>query len=90
MLLSRSSKPQLAQLMRIHVVTPKAPVHVTLHPKIQPAPEPCPTFFPTLNEPLKLSQSAYWVLRLPYPFILCWIFSFSAKVCFSDLSHFLK
>lgn len=50
-------------------MTPKAPVHVTLHPKIQPAPEPCPIFFPTLNEPLKLSQSAYWVLRLPYPFI---------------------
>ncbi|KFM77443.1 Protein SMG8, partial [Stegodyphus mimosarum] len=62
----RSSKPQIAQLMRIHVVTPKAPVHVTLNPKVQPAPEPCPLFFPTLNEPLKLSQSAYWVLRLPF------------------------
>lgn len=24
----------LAQLMRIHVVTPKAPVHVTLDPKV--------------------------------------------------------
>ncbi|CAL1288077.1 unnamed protein product [Larinioides sclopetarius] len=62
----RSSKPQIAQLMRIHVVTPKAPVHVTLHPKVQPAPEPCPLFFPTISEPLKLSQSAYWVLRLPF------------------------
>ncbi|KAG8182047.1 hypothetical protein JTE90_013977 [Oedothorax gibbosus] len=63
---SRSSKPQIAQMMRIHVVTPKAPVHVTLLPKVQPAPEPCPLFFPTINEPLKLSQSAYWVLRLPF------------------------
>ncbi|GFY54422.1 protein smg8 [Trichonephila inaurata madagascariensis] len=62
----RSSKPQIAQLMRIHVVTPKAPVHITLHPKVQPAPEPCPIFFPTISEPLKLSQSAYWVLRLPF------------------------
>lgn len=62
----RSSKPQIAQLMRIHVVTPKAPVHVTLNPKVQPSPDPCPIFFPTLNEPLKLSQSAYWVLRLPF------------------------
>ncbi|KAF8797116.1 Protein smg8 like protein [Argiope bruennichi] len=62
----RSSKPQIAQLMRIHVVTPKAPVHVTLHPKVQPAPEPCPLFYPTISEPLKLSQSAYWVLRLPF------------------------
>ncbi|XP_054712985.1 nonsense-mediated mRNA decay factor SMG8-like [Uloborus diversus] len=62
----RSSKPQNAQLMRIHVVTPKAPVHVTIHPKVQPAPDPCPVFFPTINEPLKLSQSAYWVLRLPF------------------------
>ncbi|GFU16173.1 protein smg8 [Nephila pilipes] len=62
----RSSKPQIAQLMRIHVVTPKAPVHITLHPKVQPAPDPCPIFFPTISEPLKLSQSAYWVLRLPF------------------------
>lgn len=62
----RSAKPQMAQLMRIHVVTPKAPVHVTLNPHVQPAPEPCPLFFPTTNEPLKLSQSAYWVLRLPF------------------------
>ncbi|GIX84218.1 protein smg8 [Caerostris darwini] len=63
----RSSKPQIAQLMRIHVVTPKAPVHVTLHPKVQPAPD-SPIFFPTINEPLKLSQSAYWVLRFPFAY----------------------
>ena len=60
--------------MRIHVVTPKAPVHVTLSPKVQPAPAPCPLFVPGITslpgneETVKLSQSAYWVLRLPYPF----------------------
>ncbi|XP_067139566.1 nonsense-mediated mRNA decay factor SMG8 isoform X1 [Centruroides vittatus] len=62
----RSSKPQIAQLMRIHVVTPKAPVHVTLNPKVQPAALPCPIFYPGNAEPVKLSQSAYWVLRLPF------------------------
>lgn len=54
--------------MRIHVVTPKAPVHVTLNPRVQPGPPPCPIFVTGCDEPIKLSQSAYWVLRLPYPF----------------------
>lgn len=56
--------------MRIHVVTPKAPVHVTLNPRVQPGPPPCPIFVTGAEEPIKLSQSAYWVLRLPYPFYL--------------------
>lgn len=56
----------MAQLMRIHVVTPKAPVHVTLNPRVQPAPNPCPIFYPGNSEPMKLSQSAYWILRLPF------------------------
>ncbi|XP_059470994.1 nonsense-mediated mRNA decay factor SMG8 isoform X2 [Neocloeon triangulifer] len=64
-----NSKPLLAQLMRIHVVTPKAPVHITLNPKVQPAPDPCPLFVVGLNEPLKLSQSAYWILRLPFVYM---------------------
>lgn len=55
--------------MRIHVVTPKAPVHVTLNPRVQPGPPPCPIFVTGCEEPIKLSQSAYWVLRLPYPFV---------------------
>ncbi|XP_064460631.1 nonsense-mediated mRNA decay factor SMG8-like [Ornithodoros turicata] len=62
----RSGKPQVAQLMRVHVVTPKAPVHVTLNPRVQPAPPPSPIFSPGNKEPVKLSQSAYWVLRLPF------------------------
>lgn len=64
----RQQKPLIAQLIRIHVVTPKAPVHVTLNPRVQPGPSPCPVFVTGCEEPIKLSQSAYWVLRLPYPF----------------------
>lgn len=30
----RPNKPLVAQLIRIHVVTPKAPVYVTLNPKV--------------------------------------------------------
>ncbi|RWS22219.1 protein smg8-like protein, partial [Leptotrombidium deliense] len=63
---SRTGKQMIAQLMRIHIVTPKAPVHVTLNPKVQPGPSPCPIFHPGLPEPVRLSQSAYWVLRLPF------------------------
>ncbi|KYQ55349.1 Protein SMG8 [Trachymyrmex zeteki] len=62
----RQTKPLIAQLMRIHVVTPKAPVHVTLNPRVQPGPPPCPIFVTGCEEPIKLSQSAYWILRLPY------------------------
>ncbi|XP_034946459.1 protein SMG8 [Chelonus insularis] len=65
----RQSKPLIAQLMRIHVVTPKAPVHVTLNPRVQPGPSPCPIFVTGAEEPIKLSQSAYWVLRLPYVYV---------------------
>jgi protein SMG8 len=66
---SRNVKPLVAQLMRIHVVTPKAPIHVTLNPRVHPAPSPCPVFVTGCEQPLRLSQSAYWVLRLPYPFV---------------------
>ena len=34
----RITKPPVAQLTRIHVVTPKAPVWITLHPQVQPSP----------------------------------------------------
>ncbi|XP_033223576.1 protein SMG8 [Belonocnema kinseyi] len=65
----RLPKPLIAQLMRIHVVTPKAPVHVTLNPRVQPGLSPCPVFVTGCEEPIKLSQSAYWVLRLPYVYM---------------------
>ncbi|XP_013167948.1 PREDICTED: protein SMG8 [Papilio xuthus] len=56
-----------AHLARVHVVTPKSNVHVTLHPKVQPIPGG-PIFVPQPvgEPPFKLSTSAYWVLRLPY------------------------
>ena len=63
---------KLAQLMRVHVVTPKAPVYVTLNPRVQMSTQPCPTFYPMSvnenkpDEMIKLSQSAYWILRLPF------------------------
>ncbi|XP_044752474.1 protein SMG8 [Coccinella septempunctata] len=59
---------KIAQLMRIHIVTPKAPVHCTLNPRVQPGSN-APIFVPTLDGPLKLSQSSYWVLRLPYVYV---------------------
>lgn len=65
----RQAQPLIAQLMRIHVVTPKAPVHVTLNPRVQPGPPPSPIFVTGCEEPIKLSQSAYWVLRLPYVYM---------------------
>lgn len=64
--------------MRIHVVTPKAPVNVTLNPRVQPAPTPCPIFVTGIQEPVRLSQSSYWILRLPYPsFIHVWLINAS-------------
>lgn len=65
-------KEELAQLMRIHIVTPKAPVFVTLNPRVQMSTPPCPIFYPmniNENKPgemIKLTQSAYWILRLPF------------------------
>ncbi|CAG9835295.1 unnamed protein product [Diabrotica balteata] len=59
---------KLAQLMRLHVVTPKAPVHCTLDPKVQPGPG-APIFTPTTEGPTKLTQSAYWIMRFPYVYI---------------------
>ncbi|KAL0280635.1 UNVERIFIED_CONTAM: hypothetical protein PYX00_001865 [Menopon gallinae] len=64
----RSNQPLVAQLMRIHMVTPKAPVRVTLNPKVQPAPN-APIFIASTEQPIALTQSAYWVLRLPYVYM---------------------
>ena len=71
------------------MVTPKAPVHVTLNPKVQPAPAPCPVFGPGCDKPIRLSQSAYWILRLPYPFKL--IFNLKIKIlCFFSNINFFR
>ncbi|XP_065357000.1 nonsense-mediated mRNA decay factor SMG8 [Calliphora vicina] len=59
----RTKNFNVAQLMRVHVVTPKAPVNVSLDPKVRTGDR---DFVMGLPEPPKLSQSAYWILRLPY------------------------
>ncbi|XP_067622842.1 nonsense-mediated mRNA decay factor SMG8 isoform X2 [Eurosta solidaginis] len=61
----RSQKADVAQLMRVHVVTPKAPVNVILDPKVRTG-EREYIFTMGLSNPPKLTQSAYWILRLPY------------------------
>ncbi|GAB0091841.1 Protein SMG8 [Sergentomyia squamirostris] len=64
----RAGKSLTAQLMRIHVVTPKAPVNVNLDPRVRIGSRTGGgvTFTTGLPEAAKLSQSAYWILRLPY------------------------
>lgn len=53
-----STDARVAQLMRIHVVTPKAPVNINLDPKIKIRND---VIFTTgFGEPYSLSQSAYW------------------------------
>ena len=63
---SRGGKALVAQHMRLHVVTSKAAVHITLDPKVRPAPQPCPEFITGYPEPVQLSPSSYWILRFPY------------------------
>ncbi|CAG9533033.1 unnamed protein product [Cercopithifilaria johnstoni] len=57
--------PQVsAQLMRLHVVTPKAPVTVVLNPRVQPtSKEP---IYHTGEAPLHLEWARYYILRFPY------------------------
>ncbi|QQP36305.1 Protein SMG8like, partial [Caligus rogercresseyi] len=55
----------LGPLLRIHVVSPKAPLNVKLNPRIQPT-EGGPIFLPGLSEPFKLPPNTYWILRLPF------------------------
>lgn len=56
--------------MRVHIVTPKAPVIVTVNPRIQPRSsipgKPPVIFHPGAPGPAKLDPAQYWVLRLPF------------------------
>uniref|UniRef100_A0A915Q423 Nonsense-mediated mRNA decay factor SMG8 n=1 Tax=Setaria digitata TaxID=48799 RepID=A0A915Q423_9BILA len=58
-------RPQVsAQLMRLHVVTPKAPVTVILNPRVQPtSKEP---IYHTGEAPIHLEWARYYILRFPY------------------------
>lgn len=60
----RSSPARVGQLMRLHVVTPKAPIHVIVNPQVVPCPDG-PVFHPGWQEPIKLPINTYWVLRFP-------------------------
>ncbi|KAF1764915.1 hypothetical protein GCK72_004866 [Caenorhabditis remanei] len=52
-----------AQLQKIHVVTPKAPVHISINPKmLVPGHE---GVYGTGQEPLELHHSKYYILHLP-------------------------
>ena len=42
---SSTAHPVISQLVRIHIVTPKAPIHITLNPRVIPCPDG-PTFHP--------------------------------------------
>ncbi|KAI8043843.1 nonsense-mediated mRNA decay factor SMG8 [Drosophila gunungcola] len=61
----RSQNNYLAQLMRIHVVTPKAPVNIIVDPKVCVGKGKY-TFTLGSIIPPRLSQSAYWIVRLPF------------------------
>ena len=65
----RSSKPLMAQMMRVFVVTPDSPVVVTLNPRVQPSAPPCPVFYPGVNAGVSLPPGSFCVLRLPYVYV---------------------
>jgi protein SMG8 len=67
----QTSRPLVAQLMRIHVVTPKAPVKVLFSPVVVPCPNG-PHFHQGWTSPPEMPVHAYWILRLP--FIYCGMF----------------
>ena len=68
-LLYRSSaatenKQFIAQLMRIHIVTPKDPIQLAILPKVKVG-RGIPTFSPGTEIPVNLGANIYYVLRLP-------------------------
>ncbi|XP_013398523.1 protein SMG8 [Lingula anatina] len=65
----RSSKGLMAQLMRIYIATPEGPTNISINPRIQPAPLPCPVFMPSHDGAIVLPQGGIWVLRLPYVYM---------------------
>ncbi|KAM8834744.1 nonsense-mediated mRNA decay factor SMG8 [Synchiropus picturatus] len=63
----RGMKPHFAQLSRLFVVVPDAPLEVTLNPQVQPGPPSCPVFHPEQTE-IVLPTDGFWVLRFPYSY----------------------
>lgn len=63
----RGLKPHFAQLARLFIVVPDAPLEVTLNPQVQAGPPPCPGFHPEQTD-LVLPCDSFWVLRFPYSY----------------------
>lgn len=63
----RGLKAHLAQLSRLFIVVPDAPLEVTLNPQVQPGPPPCPVFHPEQTD-VVLPLDGLWVLRFPYAY----------------------
>ncbi|XP_013992760.1 protein SMG8 [Salmo salar] len=64
----RGLKTHYAQLARLYIVVPDAPLEITLNPQVQPGPPPCPVFHPEQTE-LVLPPDGLWVLRFPYSYV---------------------
>ncbi|KAM8975365.1 nonsense-mediated mRNA decay factor SMG8 [Pelodytes ibericus] len=64
----RGLKPHYAQLMRLFVVVPDAPLHIIMNPQVQPGPLPHPVFYPEKQE-ITLPADGLWVLRFPYSYV---------------------
>ncbi|KAM3601360.1 uncharacterized protein V6R79_011380 [Siganus canaliculatus] len=64
----RGLKPHFAQLARLFVVVPDAPLEVTLNPQVQPGLPPCPVFHPEQTD-LLLPPDGFWVLRFPFSYV---------------------
>ncbi|CAB1352397.1 unnamed protein product [Coregonus sp. 'balchen'] len=64
----RGLKTHYAQLARLYIVVPDAPLEITLNPQVQPGPTPCPVFHPEQTE-LVLPPDGLWVLRFPYSYV---------------------
>ncbi|TMS35561.1 hypothetical protein L596_002939 [Steinernema carpocapsae] len=63
----KKTPTSIAQLMRIHVVTPKAPVAISLNPKVQALDDE--DFFTLGDDPISLSLAKYYILRLPFSYV---------------------
>ncbi|XP_029303297.1 protein SMG8 [Cottoperca gobio] len=63
----RGIKSHFAQLTRLFIVVPDAPLEVTLNPQVLPGALPCPVFHPEQTD-LVLPPDGLWVLRFPYSY----------------------
>ncbi|KAK2828689.1 hypothetical protein Q5P01_019723 [Channa striata] len=63
----RGLKPHFAQLARLFIVVPDAPLEITLNPQVQPGPPPCSIFHPEQTD-IMLPPDGLWVLRFPYSY----------------------